>query len=1544
MKQNLPAEETKSQVDKQPFSKPASPAEFPLWLLTSFVLGLASLVSLVYYFFVKRSKPESLHEPVVPSEPPDQQQIMETAHEGLDIIKNKPAFTAPSDVQQSEQKANTGMGWSESASVWSSSNLTESQVKAGVFSIFGTLAALAVAYFAQGVFDSITGVGALRNWVWGISLPESNRLWLGAGIYLIAVLVWVFSAPPMRSVDSIVTLSRPPEAGEKRYPPLRIFLLVTGIVVYFVSVISFLMNGENSFVRVMWGFGLVCFILSQLPYKASHPQAEESPRFQWHNWLVLGVILLIGFWLRYYQIAIIPDDFHGDMASHGWIARDFLLGNKQDIFGFGWTATPTIGFLPAFLTMAVFGNNIFGLQMAAVIGGTFSLFAIYLLTWRLFDSHRLAAFTTALVAINVVHIHFYRLFNMEPWPLSNFAIFLLIDGFRSRRSTSFGLAGVCIGFSLLMYTSGRALPFILIFFLLYALFFQRSWITQNLWGFALLAGGIIITMGPALVFYLTSWDSFISRSREVYIFSEGVMAHSLYKYNTDSPLTVLLAQIKLSLLMFHQSTDTSSQFGYPHPMFNSLVSPLILLGLGFAIHRWKQAGMAFAIIWLAVITVLGSILTIDAPFWPRLVGIVPAAALLIALTFEQLLELGRRVFGSDGARFIIAFICVFLAMVSYLDWNQYYQFVKDGGSPSTFTGRYIGRLPNDVTACGITNPPLSVRETSFLAWPHKLVDIAPDAPDSELDKCAGTSIVWAIAPEYIGRLDAIRARWPNGILDQHYMPRRDYTMTFYLVGVQPPGSETEETSNRSLPILKDIGTIALFVLAGILGWSFFQRVRTKFPRKLPFKKITFSLPVPKPKVPRQPTPSSPARSMFAGFADWYEEVSSFRFPTVTPRLIASILLPLLAVGLAYFAQTFLDQPSSTGLHLPLEVLLLDTEGQRLGAASLIFVIAALLWTFTTTGGAKESSQGETSYSGQLLQPIMGSVVQAVGIFLTVSAMVIYAVMDENAIVRWLWLIGLVLFLASLLLKKQQTTTVGHEESPPFQWGHILLLASLLTLAFIMRVYRLYDIPLDLSTDMASVGINARDYLMGLEKRIFGTGWYYYPRFVFLPYTASMWLAGNNLYGLNFGTAILGTLNVLGAYLFVWRLFDRHRLALLTAVLVTINPAHIEFSRIPSYVDPWAFGFFGLFFFVDGLKGRRWTSLALAGLFTALTITSYPSGRAIIPILLVGLVSAWLFKRKWLIDNKVGFVWMSLGGLVALGPNLVYFITDWGVYMQRSREVIIFDPGVIEHLKFTYEVDSFWMILWEQTKRSVLQFNYYADRSAQFFYPYPMFNSLVSPLLFLGIGMSLYRWRKPAYLLSISSFAIILVIGSILTNDAPTWVRLVGIITFAALLIALVLDQFAILLEKLSLKPFVPLTVLGIALLLGRLAVVDWNIYLDYVSNEDIVRPEIHVGRYLDTLPDEIAACGITDERDYLVSQEEIQFFGWPRSIIVVPADTAVLTHELCPSDSVVWILSPVYQDRLFEIQEKWPGGTVEDHLSKNGWHIFTSYLIPDQTP
>ncbi len=782
MNRKTTTEKVKPHVDKT-----SLPSKFPFWLVASFVLSMVSLVSFIYYFFLKRANPKPRRENFSDPHPLEPKQADDQPARGLDIIKNKPVFDAPiTDIEQPEQKTSPFAKWFESLDTGSRLELTPETTKKIALSAAGVLLALVIAYVAQGVFDSTKGTGVLRNFAWLQAMPEASRLWLGTGIYLACMLTWSLAAPAMPSITSVINL--PVVSVGKYHHFIRSFLAPASIGLYLISILLFAVIGENALIRGLWAAGLIFFILSQLTRTNSHPEAEESPGFQWYHWLVLALILGAAFWLRFYKVSIIPDDFHGDMAEHGWIARNYLLGVEKDIFGYGFYGIPLMGFLPAAFSMAVFGNNIFGLQMTAVLGGMLNLFAVYLFIWRLFNSHRLAALTTVLTAINITHIHFSRIVeNMDPWTFGVFALFFLIDGLKARRAPSFGLAGVFLGISMQMYFSGRALVFIIGFFMIYAFFFRRDWIIQNRRSLHWVVVGALVAMGPALVSHLIYWDDYVGRARGVFIFSPDALKHLFYGYNTNSVWVVLLIQIKRSLLMFNHTNDTSGQFGYPHPMFSSLISPLIALGLGFALRRWKDAGMAFMLIWLALMLVLGSVLTIDPPFGPRLVGIIPAAAFLAAVVLDQLFELGRKTFGAQAFTFVAALMAVFLVTVGYLNWNEYYQVVKDNATPPTVAGRYISRLPLDVTACGIFNE-FKFSEhgtTTFMIWPRKLVDIEPDAPDADLEKCAGSSLVWAISPENIGRLDAIRSLWPNGIVQK--LTNHDYTLTFYLVGVEPPG-------------------------------------------------------------------------------------------------------------------------------------------------------------------------------------------------------------------------------------------------------------------------------------------------------------------------------------------------------------------------------------------------------------------------------------------------------------------------------------------------------------------------------------------------------------------------------------------------------------------------------------------------------------------------------------------------------------------------------------------------------------------------------------
>lgn len=74
-----------------------------------------------------------------------------------------------------------------------------------------------------------------------------------------------------------------------------------------------------------------------------------------------------------------------------------------------------------------------------------------------------------------------------------------------------------------------------------------------------------------------------------------------------------------------------------------------------------------------------------------------------------------------------------------------------------------------------------MRETYFLAWPRQVVDLPPDVPDAMLGTCPGLPFVWVLSYNHVDRLDALRARWPGGIVEEHREPDGDLVFTSYLV-------------------------------------------------------------------------------------------------------------------------------------------------------------------------------------------------------------------------------------------------------------------------------------------------------------------------------------------------------------------------------------------------------------------------------------------------------------------------------------------------------------------------------------------------------------------------------------------------------------------------------------------------------------------------------------------------------------------------------------------------------------------------------------------
>jgi hypothetical protein len=286
----------------------------------------------------------------------------------------------------------------------------------------------------------------------------------------------------------------------------------------------------------------------------------------------------------------------------------------------------------------------------------------------------------------------------------------------------------------------------------------------------LLVVGALVVIGPLAVFFARNPGPLFQRTREVYLFEPDVMTHSKAKYRVETDEEVVVEQLKRSLLTFNFYADSSTQFGYRYPMFVSALAVCVMLGVGYCLRHWRHPGAGLVAIWTLVTLLIGSALTVDAPFWPRLVGVLPAAALAAGLAIDRvwaLLEGEARAARRAVSR-LAAVAATGLLVSSGVDgWQRYLGSVEYFVRPQAQLGRYLSSLPREVVACNLGGPlELKVRETAFLAWPRPLVELMPGGR-AALAECPGPPFVWVLDSRTEALLPRLREQWPGGAVVRH---------------------------------------------------------------------------------------------------------------------------------------------------------------------------------------------------------------------------------------------------------------------------------------------------------------------------------------------------------------------------------------------------------------------------------------------------------------------------------------------------------------------------------------------------------------------------------------------------------------------------------------------------------------------------------------------------------------------------------------------------------------------------------------------------------
>ena len=541
-------------------------------------------------------------------------------------------------------------------------------------------------------------------------------------------------------------------------PRWRRILFGIGILAYLLSLLLFGKLGNTPWTYLAWGVGVV----GVLGTFVSRPRRPRH--ISWGEVVTLMLVLGVAFVLRIYRLSSLPLQVHGDMASVGLQARRILQGDFDGWFSLGWATIPMWGYVHEVLTMRVWGDTLFGLRMSAVLAGTFSLLGVYLLGKEAWDEP-VGWLALAIGTVDAVFIHFSRIPSyIDPVPWMVWSLYFFVRGYRKGSSLAWALSGSTAAVAVNMYFSGRILAPIVLLVGLYLFLFHRKRLVENREGLIAYGAAFLVTFGPMALIALNDLPDYMSRFQHVTLTDPGVYTHLLNKYQASSLREVILAQIQRTFLTFQYYGDTSTQFGYPHPMLNPWLAPFFLIGVGIVTGRLRHVGNFLLTTWLLLALVLGSVLTVDAPFWPRLVVILPANALVTAIGMRWMLSLaGNRLRLRGG---IALLLLILIAWAGWLNWQTYTRYALSRVGENDFTARFILTL-GERPACYLDGDhTLQEREFQFLLRGRSDIEITSDSWTEDVAECVKRHGVIVALGSQQERVQIIARMYPGGTLEE----------------------------------------------------------------------------------------------------------------------------------------------------------------------------------------------------------------------------------------------------------------------------------------------------------------------------------------------------------------------------------------------------------------------------------------------------------------------------------------------------------------------------------------------------------------------------------------------------------------------------------------------------------------------------------------------------------------------------------------------------------------------------------------------------------
>ncbi len=546
--------------------------------------------------------------------------------------------------------------------------------------------------------------------------------------------------------------------------PAQALLLILSVL---LAALAALAAGEALYMRAplvalsAWALAIGAVVIGAWPLKAR--------RIHWSRDVIVLVIALtlLAFALRGWDTTHIPNTLTGDEASGGLSAVEFVKGNVDNVFTFGWYSFPAFYFWLQALSISALGQTTAALRITSALAGALTVGAAYL-AGRAMYGPRAGLYAAIFLSGLHLHLHFSRIGLNNVWDGLWFTVVigLVWWAWKAERREGFLLAGLALGFSQYFYVSVRLLFVLVPFWLLLAGLADRARFRRNRASIVLLFLAAIVIFMPLAVNYGLHINEFLAPMQRVSLLGPWLQNEMA---NTGLPAwRILGAQLWQSVQSF---TNANLRHWYTPevPILRSFAAGFFLLGVILLAIDWRKPQNWLLALWLGIFTLSGG-LSESTPAAQRYIGVAPAAALLLGFALNGIAE-RLTVFWPRAKKLLAASALVIVSLLALSDVNFYFSHFTPRGEyagPNAAVAQRLANYLQDQPAgmqVAFWGQPrmgyLSISSIPYLAPQVIGMDMLQPLGSPENPQLVPGRVVFVFLPEHQSDVEALLSSYPQ---------------------------------------------------------------------------------------------------------------------------------------------------------------------------------------------------------------------------------------------------------------------------------------------------------------------------------------------------------------------------------------------------------------------------------------------------------------------------------------------------------------------------------------------------------------------------------------------------------------------------------------------------------------------------------------------------------------------------------------------------------------------------------------------------------------